>query len=135
MSYQRHPVEVGPLVFGLVFLGIVVAWVLFEVGVVTGADAAWILPIVLIGAGGLGVVLAATRPRRTSTASYAGLGPIEPWPARTDTYAGAEPYTTTDPHTDPYTDPYTETEPYTPAEAETDPPSDSDTHSRERHHD
>ncbi len=64
MNYQRHPLEIGPLVLGLVFLGIVAAWSLFELDVISGADTAWILPVVLIGAGALGVVLAATRPRR-----------------------------------------------------------------------
>jgi len=78
-GYQRHPLEIGPLVFGLVFLGVVAAWGLFELGVVTAADTAWILPIVLIGAGALGVVLALTKPRRTEArqaalAAYASQG-------------------------------------------------------------
>ncbi|MGH3366655.1 MAG: hypothetical protein ACRDOY_05585 [Nocardioidaceae bacterium] len=68
MNYERHPVEIGPLVFGLVFLGIVVVWALFELEVVRSADAAWIIPVVLIAAGALGVVLAATKPRRSGPA-------------------------------------------------------------------
>lgn len=65
MSYRRHPLDIASLVFGLIFLGIVAAWGLFELDVVSGADSAWILPMVLIGAGALGVVLAATKERRT----------------------------------------------------------------------
>lgn len=64
MSYRRHPLDIGPLVFGLIFLGIVAAWGLFELDVVSGADAAWILPVVMIAAGALGVVLAATKQQR-----------------------------------------------------------------------
>jgi hypothetical protein len=67
MTYERHPLEIGPLVFGLVFLGIVTAWGLFELGLVSGADAAWILPVVLIAAGALGIALAATKDRRAET--------------------------------------------------------------------
>jgi hypothetical protein len=65
-GYQRHPLEIAPLVFGLVFLGVVAAWGLLEIGVITAADTAWILPIVLIGAGALGVLLALTKPRRAA---------------------------------------------------------------------
>jgi len=97
-SYRRHPLEIGPLVFGLVFLGIVAAWGLFELGVVSAADTAWILPIVLIGAGALGVVLALTKPRRTeardqasraAAAAYAGQWTTADDPEQAGWYAGA----------------------------------------------
>jgi hypothetical protein len=71
MSYQRHPLEITPLVFGLVFLGIVAGWALFEAGVLTGASTVWVLPVVLIAAGALGLVLAAVRPRETTAPEYA----------------------------------------------------------------
>lgn len=64
MTYQRHPLDIGALVFGLIFLGAVGAWTLFELDVVSGDDAAWLLPFVLIAAGALGVVLAVTKERR-----------------------------------------------------------------------
>ena len=98
MSYQRHSLEIGPLVFGLVFLGVVAAWGLFELGVVTAADTAWILPIVLIGAGALGVVLALTKPRRTeardaanraAAATYAGQWTPAAYPEQAGWYAGS----------------------------------------------
>lgn len=86
-TYLRHPLEIAPLVFGLIFLGIVVAWGLFQLDVVSGADAAWILPIVLITAGALGIVLAATKDRRTRR-RYENMyvtAPIgAPWPTGTD---------------------------------------------------
>jgi len=95
-GYQRHPLDIGPLVFGLVFLGIVAVWGLFELEVVTGADTAWILPVVLIGAGALGVVAALTKPRRTearqearqaAAAAYAGQWAPAGHPEQTGIYA------------------------------------------------
>lgn len=74
MTYRRHPLELGPLVVGIVFLGIVAAWALVELGVVGLPDAAWLLPAVLIGAGGMGVVLAATKPSRTPVSPAASPG-------------------------------------------------------------
>jgi hypothetical protein len=83
-TYLRHPLEIAPLVFGLIFLGIVVAWGLFQLDLVSGGDAAWILPIVLIASGALGIVLAATKDRRTRR-RYENMyvtSPIgAPWPA------------------------------------------------------
>jgi hypothetical protein len=86
-TYLRHPLEIAPLVFGLIFLGIVVAWGLFQLDLVSGGDAAWILPIVLIASGALGIVLAATKDRRTRR-RYENMyvtSPIgAPWPTTTD---------------------------------------------------
>jgi hypothetical protein len=86
-TYLRHPLEIAPLVFGLIFLGIVVAWGLFQLDLVSGGDAAWILPVVLIASGALGIVLAATKDRRTRR-RYENMyvtAPIgAPWPTATD---------------------------------------------------
>jgi hypothetical protein len=82
-TYLRHPLEIAPLVFGLIFLGIVFAWALFELDVVSGGDAAWILPIVLIASGALGIVLAATkdrRARRRYESMYVTAPAGSPWP-------------------------------------------------------
>jgi hypothetical protein len=86
-TYLRHPLEIAPLVFGLIFLGIVVAWGLFQLDLVSGGDAAWILPLVLIASGALGIVLAATKDRRTRR-RYENMyvtSPIgAPWPTAND---------------------------------------------------
>jgi hypothetical protein len=86
-TYLRHPLEIAPLVFGLIFLGIVVAWGLFQLDLVSGGDAAWILPVVLIASGALGIVLAATKDRRTRR-RYENMdvtAPIgAPWPTATE---------------------------------------------------
>ena len=65
MTYQRHPLDIGSLVFGLVFLGGVAVWGLFELDVMSADDAGWLLPVVLVGAGLLGIALAVTRDRRS----------------------------------------------------------------------
>lgn len=51
----RHPVNIGHLVMGLAFLGLVGVWALVQGDVVTGDDIRWLLPIpwVLAGAAGL----------------------------------------------------------------------------------
>ncbi len=66
-----HPVNVAHLVFGLVFLGVAGSWVLAEAGVVS-ADPGWVVPLVLVLAGAVGLVasLAKGLPRP-------GTGPAE----------------------------------------------------------
>ena len=51
----RHPVNIGHLVMGLAFLGLVAVWALVRTGLVDGHDVRWLLPVpwVLAGAAGL----------------------------------------------------------------------------------
>ena len=94
MSFRRHPLEITPLVFGLVFLGIVTGWALFETGVLTGASTAWVLPVVLIAAGALGLVLAAVRPGETTSPESPGADDTpatQVAPATTPEPTGPEP--------------------------------------------
>ena len=58
---KTHPVNVTHLVFGLVFLGIVAAWVLRTTGVVDPGSDRWIFPAVLLLAGGAGLVASVTK--------------------------------------------------------------------------
>lgn len=67
MRYERHPLDIGSLVIGLICLGIVTAWLLPTLGLVTGGEAAWLLPASLIVAGGVGIALAALRERGEPT--------------------------------------------------------------------
>jgi hypothetical protein len=59
----RHPVNIGQLVMGVAFLGLVVVWALIQSDVVGGDDVRWLLPVpwVLAGLAGL---LATTRSGR-----------------------------------------------------------------------
>lgn len=53
-----HPVNVGHLVMGLVFLAIVGVWALIQTDAVTGRDIRWLLPLPWVIGGAIG--LAAT---------------------------------------------------------------------------
>jgi len=57
---RTHPVTVTYLVLGLSFLGIAGCWALTEAGVVD-ARAGWALPLVLVVAGGVGLVASLAR--------------------------------------------------------------------------
>jgi hypothetical protein len=59
-----HPVSIGHLVTGLVFLGLAGAWALGAAGVVD-ADAAWVVPLVLVVAGGAGLLASVFRSLRS----------------------------------------------------------------------
>jgi hypothetical protein len=74
----RHPVNVGQLVMGLAFLGMVGVWALLQSDVVDNGDVRWLLPLpwVLAGLGGL-TALALTGSRR--------------WGARQTGWVGADP--------------------------------------------
>lgn len=87
----RHPVNVGHLVMGIAFLGIVGVWALVQGDVVDGGDIRWLMPVpwVLAGLGGL-LAVAVSSGKRWSTHQ---VGWVEPpaSPAPED-----DPETTTD---------------------------------------
>ena len=62
----RHPVNVGHLVMGLAFAGLVVIWALIEGDVIANRDIRWLLPIpwVLAGTAGLLAVTLGNRRRK-----------------------------------------------------------------------
>ena len=57
---RAHPLNVTYLVLGLSFLGIAGCWGLTEAGVVD-ARAGWVLPLVLVVAGGVGLIASLAR--------------------------------------------------------------------------
>ena len=62
----RHPVNVGHLVMGIAFLGMVLVWALITGDVVEGDDIRWLMPIPWVAAGGAGLVAVAVNARRRS---------------------------------------------------------------------
>ena len=67
-SSGRHPVNIGHLVMGIAFLGLVGIWALIEGEVVAGDDIRWLLPVPWVLAGVAGLI-AATRPGRSRYAT------------------------------------------------------------------
>lgn len=53
--FARHPLNIGYLVMGLAFLGLVGIWALVQADAVSGDDIRWLLPVpwVLAGVAGL----------------------------------------------------------------------------------
>ena len=75
----RHPVNVGHLVMGLAFIGLVGIWSLIVNDVVDDEDIRWLLPIpwVLAGLAGL-AVLAVSGSRKYATRATGWVEPAEP---------------------------------------------------------
>lgn len=63
---KSHPLSVGYLVVGLVYLGIAASWALGTVGVVDPAQFRWLLPLTLVVAGLAGLAAFAARSARRS---------------------------------------------------------------------
>jgi len=70
-----HPVNVGHLVMGIAFLGIVGVWALIQADVVSGGDVRWLLPLpwVIAGLAGLTAV-GISGSRRWSTKQVGWVG-------------------------------------------------------------
>lgn len=64
-STWRHPVNVGHLVMGLAFLGLVAVWALVAGEVVADDNIRWLLPVPWVLAGGAGLVATALAARRS----------------------------------------------------------------------
>jgi len=64
----RHQVNVGHLVMGLAFLGLVLVWALVAGGAVANDDVEWLLPVPWVLAGGAGLVAMVVSARRRSGA-------------------------------------------------------------------
>jgi hypothetical protein len=58
---KTHPLNVSYLVVGLVFLGIAGSWGLHQIGVVDVSGVGWLLPLILVVAGVIGLAAFAFR--------------------------------------------------------------------------
>jgi hypothetical protein len=74
----RHPVNVGHLVMGIAFLGLVGVWALIQSDTVGGSDVRWLLPVpwVLAGlAGLLAIGLSGSKRWTTRQTGWVGNAP------------------------------------------------------------
>lgn len=94
----RHPVNVGHLVMGIAFLGLVGVWALIQGDVVGGSDVRWLLPVpwVLAGLAGL-LAIGVSGSKRWTTRQ---TGPSVTDPAGTEPTTYDEDLTTEDLTTD-----------------------------------
>lgn len=60
----RHPVDVGHLVMGIAFIGLVAIWAVVESDAVQGEDVRWLLPVPWVLAGVVGLLVTTLVPRR-----------------------------------------------------------------------
>ncbi len=77
----RHPVNVGHLVMGIAFLGLVGVWALIQGDVVGDGDVRWLMPVpwVLAGlAGLLATGLSSSRRWSTRQTGWVAAGPDDP---------------------------------------------------------
>jgi hypothetical protein len=87
----RHQVNIGHLVMGIAFLGIVGVWALVQTDTVTGDDIRWLLPIPWVVAGLVGLTATAiTGPRRHAVRQTGWAGgeppPVEATPFESTTF-------------------------------------------------
>src|SRR5690242_11616228 len=72
-----HPINVGHLVLGIAFLGIVLVWILVQADAVTGRDIRWLLPLPWVLAGVAGLIATTRRHRDTEEWRDAAYGAHE----------------------------------------------------------
>ncbi len=61
VSRAAHPLNITYLVVGLVFLGIAASWALHTADLVDTPEMGWLLPLMLVVAGGVGLVAGAAK--------------------------------------------------------------------------
>jgi hypothetical protein len=83
----RHPVNVGHLVMGIAFLGLVGVWALIQTEAVTGSDVRWLLPVpwVLAGLAGL-LAIGISGSKRWTTRQTGWVPATEPAVSEPTTY-------------------------------------------------
>lgn len=73
----RHPVNIGHLVMGLAFLGMVGVWALIQSNAVEGRDIRWLLPVPWVLAGIAGLLATTLTGARNATRQTGWVGPNE----------------------------------------------------------
>jgi hypothetical protein len=84
----RHPVNIGHLVMGIAFLGLVGVWALIQNDVVEGTDVRWLLPVPWVFAGIAGLLATTLTSRRRYGVSATGWVDTRTEPVDEDDAAG-----------------------------------------------
>lgn len=71
----RHPMAAGSLVLGLCFCGVALLWLLVSAGALSVPDLQWALPVLLVGAGVIGLVASLRRDRSPGRPGDPEAGP------------------------------------------------------------
>lgn len=93
MDTGRHPVNVGHLVMGLAFAGVLGVWALIE-GDVVGENARWLFGVPWVVAGAAGLLVAAlsgTRRGRNAPPAYDSPRATDTDPTDTDSTGTTDP--------------------------------------------
>lgn len=78
----RHPVNIGQLVMGIAFAGLVAIWAVVTGDVVEDEDIRWLMPAPWVLAGAVGLVAATVTSRRRNQPTFAQPAyAVEPEPA------------------------------------------------------
>lgn len=70
----RHPVNIGHLVMGIAFLGLVGVWALIQSDAVGGSEIRWLMPVPWVFAGVAGILATILTARRHSTTQTGQAG-------------------------------------------------------------
>lgn len=70
----RHPVNIGHLVMGMAFLGLLVVWTIVQADVIDNEDIRWLLPVPWVLAGAAGLVASVLAGRRQARPQHQVTG-------------------------------------------------------------
>lgn len=97
---NTHPLDVGYLVMGLIFLGIAGTWALRQADLIDLSEMDWLLPVGLIAAGAIGLLASAAKSvsRRRAARQAEEQAPYDDTVTDWSGYPGYDPasYDTTD---------------------------------------
>ena len=77
----RHPLNIGHLVMGVAFLGLVGVWALVQGDVVGDSEVRWLMPVPWVFAGVAGLLATTLTARRNAAARTGWLTPEDDEPA------------------------------------------------------
>ena len=82
---SRHPVNIGHLVMGLAFAGLLAVWALIVGDAVDGDDIRWLLPLPWVFAGAIGLLAVTLASRKRTSRAAHGYTPVAETTVDTET--------------------------------------------------